>query len=547
MPAKRAFSFVETGFLTSCCVLFMATPCYSKSFDLDNPDIRLDLDTTVKYTGGWRVAERDSRLANSPGRDEGDYRVDKGEMIMNRADILSQMDLTYQQINGLRVSAAGWYDFGFDRNVKQSPELEAQGWQSSYNNDRYSGLVQRYYKGPSGEILDAFVFSSFNAGETPVNVRLGQHTIYWGTSVYDHFSNGIAYGQAPLDARKSAMVPGSTAQEVFLPVAQLSAQSQITPQISLAGQYFLDWKPTRFSEGGTHFSGTDYLFSGPDRRPLSPGVSIPQLDSLEPGTKHGSFGISSTWSPEFLDGEISAFYRHFDDPMPWLAPQSVNGGYRLVYPKDIDLYGLSLNRSIGRGSVGVDLSVRHNAPLNALGVSNVDNEGPRGDTLHVVTNMISALPNSSFYDAGTWTAELSYAHLMDVTKHKELYRGEGYGCDALNLDEKDGCSTRNFVGLTLQVTPQWLQILPGVNLSMPTNWRYGIHGNGATSANGQEDAYTLSLGLQADIYERITTAITYVTTYAPINTVVNGIATTGRDGFSTRDRDWVAFSIQTSF
>jgi hypothetical protein len=151
------------------------------------------------------------------------------------------------------------------------------------------------------------------------------------------------------------------------------------------------------------------------------------------------------------------------------------------------------------------------------------------------------------YSSGTWTAELSAAHLIKVTDHEELYRGEGYGCDALGLDEDDGCSTRNFVGATLQFSPQWSQVLPGVNLTMPLTGRYGIHGNGATSANGQEGAYSISLGLSAEIYQRVTAAVTYVTAYAPINTLVGGVATSGRDGYSTRDRDWISFSIQTSF
>lgn len=82
---------------------------------------------------------------------------------------------------------------------------------------------------------------------------------------------------------------------------------------------------------------------------------------------------------------------------------------------------------------------------------------------------------------------------------------------------------------------------------MPVTGRYGLHGNGATSANGQEGTYTVSLGLQADIYQRVTAALTFVTSYAPYDTVVDGVVLSGRDGFATRDRDWLAFSVQTSF
>ena len=38
-------------------------------------------------------------------------------------------------------------------------------------------------KGSSGEFLDAFVFANFDAGDVPVNVKAGQHTVYWGDSL----------------------------------------------------------------------------------------------------------------------------------------------------------------------------------------------------------------------------------------------------------------------------------------------------------------------------------------------------------------------------
>ena len=46
-----------------------------------------------------------------------------------------------------------------------------------------SPYTKRYAKGPSGEMLDWFVFGNFDVAGVPVSARLGQHTAYWGESL----------------------------------------------------------------------------------------------------------------------------------------------------------------------------------------------------------------------------------------------------------------------------------------------------------------------------------------------------------------------------
>ena len=40
----------------------------------------------------------------------GDNQFDKGDMILNRIDLVSELDLIYKERSGLRVSAAAWGD-----------------------------------------------------------------------------------------------------------------------------------------------------------------------------------------------------------------------------------------------------------------------------------------------------------------------------------------------------------------------------------------------------------------------------------------------------
>ena len=539
-------------------------PAQAFEIGTGNPDLSIRWDNTVKGTAGVRAVARQGKLANVPNFDEGDYRFDRGDFVTKRIDVLSEFDVVYQRSYGFRVSGAGWYDNAYDdTTVKQNPALARAGWQSSYFGNEYSNTTKRFYRGPSGEILDAFAFGKLDLGPSPLNFKIGQHTISWGTSTFDAFQNGIAYGQAPVDGRKGAAVPGSTLKEVLLPVPQVSAQWQVAPQVSLAGQMLLGWKPSRFPEGGTYLGAADLFFIGPDRAPLAPGLAVPRNSPLTPKKAfNGSYGVSAAWSPTMLEGgSVTAYYRQFDDVTPWLTPQirfnqvgtaNVPASARLVYPKNIRMPGMSLNFDVMGASVGVDLSYRNNAPLAATGVSTVDNEGPRGNTGHLNVNFVKALPPLPLYDTGTMIAELSYQHLFSVTKHAELFNGVGYGSCVNGTrtgpgSKWDGCATRNFVGLAVQFNPQWLQVVPGIDLTMPITANYGLLGNGATSLSGKERAYSYSVGLQADIRQTYKATLAWAQSHADVHDVVNGAAVSGNGSYAGNDRGWVSLSLQTTF
>jgi Protein of unknown function (DUF1302) len=66
------------------------------------------------------------------------------------------------------VSGAGWYDAAYDDTSGCNPALCNF---SSYPNQQYSDYTKRYYQGPSGELLDAFVFGRFDLGTVPTSVK----------------------------------------------------------------------------------------------------------------------------------------------------------------------------------------------------------------------------------------------------------------------------------------------------------------------------------------------------------------------------------------
>jgi hypothetical protein len=281
----------------------------------DNPDLAIRFDNTIKYNYANRISSQNAAILKSVNNDDGDRNFNKGT-VSNRVDLLTEFDLVYKKSMGLRVSAAGWYDAAYssldNQNVASSNHLGA---------DRkpaigLSPYASRYHKGLSGEILDAFVFAGFDVADMPVNVKLGQHTLYWGESVLSPI-HGINYGQSAIDLIKGYSVPGSDAKELFLPRPALSVQVTPTPELSIAAQTFFKYKPARAPESGSFLGFYDYAFQGGESFNLS-GLGLPSAFRTRDSVPHntGDFGVSARWSPDWLDGTMGLYLRKTSDLLP---------------------------------------------------------------------------------------------------------------------------------------------------------------------------------------------------------------------------------------
>jgi len=162
--------------IAAAAALVVTGGAHALELDTGNPDLKVRADTTLRYNLGVRTEKQDPRLLNFATTDEGDAKFKRGDIVTNRLDVLGELDVNYKGVVGARVSAAAWYDHAYRDPSVSSPA----GYATSYNNDRYSNEVNRFVHGPSGEILDAFVWSNFDLGNVPVNVKLGKHTVVWG-------------------------------------------------------------------------------------------------------------------------------------------------------------------------------------------------------------------------------------------------------------------------------------------------------------------------------------------------------------------------------
>lgn len=595
---RRTFNGPGPGVLCALGAAIAAAfgyPGVAGAFEIDvgHSDISARWDNTVRYNYGHRVEEQDRHILATPNSDDGDRNFDKGT-VANRLDLLSEFDLSYKNV-GFRVSGAAWVDGAYadldNKSLATSNHISGGMPALGLSND-----TKRFHKGPSGEILDAFVFGGLDFGEMSLNVKLGKHTVYWGEALLSPI-HGVNYGQAPLDLRKLLSVPGTEAKELLLPRNALSAQLVMSPELSLAAQYFFDWKQWRLPESGSYLGGFDMLWDGGESLIVGPGLRMLRGDDVKP-KKQGDWGLSARWSPAWLDGTLGAYYRRTADIAPQVhvrpavatlpaatcgalglaplgattcyinpsaasIPQILSGNvgqYHLVYPGEVDIMGLSLAKSVGGLSVGAELSYRKDMPLNSSAVTILPatlaamtpgaidavpdrgkTGGALGNTWHGILNVMGTIARTPVFDSAVWLAELQWNRWDKVTQGKAVFKGRD---DYTGVDKV----TRDFVGLSVNFTPTWYQVFPGVDLSAPVSFSVGVSGNSAVAAGGNEDAGSYSVGLAADVYQKYRFDLKYVDFFGPYRTDASG-AITSSNGVNPllKDRGFLSFTFKTTF
>jgi hypothetical protein len=561
MKSTRRQGFAPQRRLTAiaAAVMTMALGADALAFEIDtgNPDIQMRWDNTVRYNIATRVEQRNGKFANSAVTDEGTYSFDQGDLVANRLDLLTELDFIYKGWTGFRVSGAAWYDAAYGSKSQSNPNAPLSNV-PSYANNEYSDYTKRFYRGPSGELLDAFVFANFDAGVVPVRIKAGRHTVFWGESLFlGGALHSVSYAQMPLDLQKGFATPGTEAKELFRPLNQVSGQAQLTDTVSVAAQYFLDWEAYRYPEGGTYLGPVDFAFNGPDRQFISAGLGFADNGNPVKPRQTGEYGVSLRWSPDALDGTLGFYYRRYADKLPQALITQVGPNisrYNLIYADDIELFGVSLAKNIGGVSVGAEVSHRRNTPLNAqvLGISTEglpergETTGPRGDTWHALVNLLGVMPETRLFDSATWAAELTWARWDKVRSGEKLFYAEGFApCNG--RDKWDGCTTREFWGMALAFTPTWYQVMPGIDLSAPVSVSMGLKGNAPTVFGGNEGNGNYSIGLSADVYQKYRIDLKYVDYFGKFRD--NGTALTTQNGFTTllQDRGFVSLTLKTTF
>lgn len=557
-PARRPVSSsAPFAFSLAAALVLCSQAANAFQVDTGSPDFKLRWDNTVKYSAAWRTQDPSSKLTEGQvalNQDDGDRNFNKG-LISNRMDILSELDMSFDNV-GARFSGAAWYDTEYQGdNDNDNP---ARANQRSVAYDEFTDDT-RHLHGGDAELLDAFVYWNGELADRSTSLRAGRHGLIWGESLF-FGANGIAGGMAPVDVVKAQSVPNTQFKEITRPVNQLSGTFQLTDDLSLGAFYQLQWEETRLPAAGSYFSTSDTIGEGTER--LIVGAPFPAFLGGNPGSpaaffhgndkeakSSGQGGLQLKYSAETVEYGLYAIQYHDKTPKLYLRPGTGApnfstgqiGDYYWVYPENIRAFGASFSTTVEQYSFAGEASMRWNMPLVSNGQTvlpgvEADNDDHPlyavGRTAHVNLNVLASFgPNFIARESG-FVAEIAWNRLLNVTKNRA----------ALDPDATD-----DGLGFKMVYTPTYRQFFPGVDLSIPLGLSYFPLGKSAVVGSfGPDHGGDMNIGISATYLDRVTAGLTYTHYYGAEDTNLNA-ASQFNFRQSLKDRDYLAFSIKTTF
>jgi len=534
-------------------------------FETD-PDFVVNLDNSLQYTLGWRAQNIDPKIGNHLFFDQGDYKFPhKGDLVTNRFQDLVEFQTVYKQKLGFRVTGSFWKDWAYDDVARQNPAFVGIV-PNAYPTGHYSPYTNRFYR-QGGELLDAFVFLNTEIADKPVYVKAGRLTQYWGNAFFFGFSN-IAYSQHPIDFIKGFSQPGSEVKELFLPRKQILLSADLSPELSVSGQYFFEYKPNRYPDSGTFLGFFDPLFNGPPNLGALNFYGIAPNEGIERvKNNNGNFGVKANWSPKWAGGDMGFYYRQFDEVHPWLLlVNPATGGAGDPVAKKVKLVGFSYEKGFGLISTGFELNQRRHTALYTQPLVPTT-QGAKGTITNFIANTFVQLGKTPVWDSGILLAEISYTHLNKVTDDPlKIYHGVGQPTCLANDNPtgadgpgnwQDGCATNNSLAFATLFIPQWQQVFAGVDIETPISYTMGVHGNPAYQAGSFyfEGTALTSIGIKATYQAKSSVLLQYnhyrwrpKNTTDPLGMGLPSFAGFGGAGaVSLNDRAWWQLQFKTSF
>lgn len=550
-PGRRAALALAAG-----AALSLATGARAFEFDTGNPDLKLRWDNTVRYSAAFRVDDRSPGLSrttfgptgvvgpNNINQDDGDNNFKRG-LVSNRLDLLSELDLRYGRV-GARLSGAAWYDEVYNGSTDNATTTS----NSSRGASRFPSETEEVM-GRKAELLDAFVFGSFELGDRPVTVRLGRHTLLWGESLF-FGANGIAGGQAPLDLVKLLSVPNSTFKEIARPTGKLSAQVQLSSNVALGAYITYEWEKTRLMPVGAYLSASDALGPGAERINAGPTGVFQRRPDLE-ARDSGQGGVQLRWRVDAIDTDLG-FYAiryhatgpsNINNTLAGAPPALTAHSYRWIYHEDIEAYGASFAKTIDEWGLAGEMSYRRNAPLASAGQSvipaigvgvgydNRDNPGYAvGETAHLQFSWIASLGPNFLARESSFVGEIAWNQRVKVTKNPQMLNP--------NAD-------KSATAMRVVFSPSYRQVLPGLDLTPSVGLGYTWGKSSAVGPSfGPDKGGDLNLGLGAVYLGKWNANLSYVRFLGPEGPTLDN-ANNAQFKQALKDRDFISLSLRTTF
>lgn len=355
-------------------------------------DVRVQLDSRATIGAAWRMEDRDDDLVGqanggqgfSTNGDDGNLAYGKGDPLIAGIKLTSDLTLTYRDVG---LFLRGTYRFDDVGNSKQY--FNAQNYQGGPSHTQTPTDLKRKRNAVEDEVgnnldlLDAYVYGDFEIADRFVTYRVGRQVLNWGESLF--IQNGL---NSIVSANANRLrMPGFQIEEVYEPAAMTVVNFDLTDEIAVEAFYQWEWRKTEIDAAGTYWATNDFVGIGgnaaeigfgrcpensaPGACAFAPGGSaIPRAGDIEP-QDGGQYGVSLRFIvPQLNEMDVGVYAANYHSRLPVVSGNAVvvpgaapTGRFKVEYPEDIQLYGLSFNTMVGDWALQGEYSYKKDQPL----------------------------------------------------------------------------------------------------------------------------------------------------------------------------------------
>ncbi len=547
MPSNTNYRFIKTSILGALATVSFTT----QALEFRIGDVDASFNSQLSIGSSWRVEEPSQSLLVAGNNNDGNENYAKGDAFSQVFKGNHELHLR-GETHGLLVRGKYWYDFALEENSVPHGHSANGFAENEKLND--SGFNE-FSKFSGAQLMDAYLYGLYYAGDSTIDVRLGRQVISWGEST---FILGGINAINPVDVNAFRR-PGAEIKEGLLPVNLAYANLGISADLSLEAFYQLEFQETVIPGCGTYFAFNDYAPQGCNQVLLTQGfpataddkfisenggVINRDVDGNRLAKDENQYGFAMRYFSELMGGtEFGLFYMNVHSRLPlingvkssnWQATTGADAAslnaaiqnnkpdtfYYVTYPEDIQLTGLSFATNVGSVALSGEVSHRHNTPLQinatqllsagltgassspelAADVAATGNgEDFQGYRLFDVSQ--AQVTMMQFFDrilgASMYTlvAEAGYTHVHDLDESDSAIK---FGRSGIFDGQEEGFVTESSWGYRLRFSGTYRNVIGGASFTPMLAWSHDVEGF-APQPGGAFTEGNQSLGLSLDV------------------------------------------------
>jgi hypothetical protein len=320
---------------------------------------------------------------------------------------------------------------------------------------------------------------------------------------------------------------------------------ELSAGLSLEAYDQLEWRRDRLPAVDSYFSTSDTLDVGGETVLLPPGGWLYRTADQAPHG-FGQFGFALRSQSDVIDLGLYALQYDAKLPVPvYDVPQYT---YHLVFPRDIRMLGGSFSSFAGSSNIAGEFSYRHDMPLLAGGAAFAAGAAAGGGGVYAGPEQLAApaapaaAPGAGRYATGdTWQAQAS---LVSQLAPSRWWQAASWQCEIAANDLIGVVSGRDAVlagrthfaaAVRTVFTPQYFQVLHGLDVSLPIGIGYTPIGRSSTDAGMHQGGGDVTISVTATYRQVWQSAIAFTHFIG------------GATAQPLTDRDFVSVSLARTF